>query len=328
MQSFIHYLQIQEFVYNVELSAPRSIFMHKDGDGKWFMGPLWDFDAGFDFDWSHMETNHTFFTDYRETVMGSNPYKRNGNYNYVPQFFTNLFGCKEFVQRYKEEWNKYADSIVSRNWAVMERYIANLSNNGAMTRDAARWPIRDKSFSTEVEKMHQWLVNRAKYMTELINNIPEPDDTPVHDETLCGTITCEVTLDKNKGYSQDVQVRVDRGNVLKLLGLDESSFNPSRVTIIPLYADGSDGQNHTNGVFGGWFNEDGDPLTWNEGHVYIEVFDDLFNWACGVHPQNCYDNEHTVTMQFQYQVGSTLKKVNIAVHFTIKNQGGGWWWDW
>lgn len=327
MTSFIHYLQIQEYIYNVELSAPRSIFMHKDGDGKWVMGPLWDFDAGYDFDWSHMETNHTFFTDYRETVMGSNPYKRNGNYNYVPQFFTNLFGCKEFVQRYKEEWNKYADSIVTRNWAVMEKYIANL-DQGSMTRDAARWPIREKNFSTEVEKMHQWLVNRAKYMTELINNIPEPDDTPIHDETLCGTITCEVTLDKDKGYSQDVQVQVDRGKVLELLGVDESSFSPAKVTIIPLYADGSDGQNHTNGVYGGWFNEDGDPLTWSEGHVYIEVYDDLFNWTCGVHPQNCYDDEHTVTMQFQYQVGSTLKKVNVAVHFTIKNQGGGWWWGW
>ena len=89
IRSFIHYLQIQEFIYNVELSAPRSIFMYKDGDGKWFMGPLWDFDAGYDFDWSNMQTNHTFFSNYKETVMGTNPYKRNGNYNYVPQFFTN-----------------------------------------------------------------------------------------------------------------------------------------------------------------------------------------------------------------------------------------------
>jgi hypothetical protein len=29
--SFIKYLQLQEFVYNVELSAPRSIYLHKDG---------------------------------------------------------------------------------------------------------------------------------------------------------------------------------------------------------------------------------------------------------------------------------------------------------
>ncbi len=327
MKSFIHYLQIQEFIYNVELSAPRSIFMHKDGDGKWFMGPLWDFDAGFDFDWSHMETNHTFFTDYRETVMGSNPYKRNGNYNYVPQFFTNLFGCKEFVQMYKKEWNKYADSIVTRNWAVMDKYIANL-NQGPMSREAVRWPISRKVFKDEVAKMRQWLTQRAQYMTELINAIPEPEDSPVTDETLCGTITCEVTLDKNKGYGQDVQVVVSRSKVLELLGVDEAHFNTALVTIVPLYETGTEGQNHTNGVFGGWYNEEGDPLTWNEGHIYIEVYNDLFRWNCGVHPENCYDDDHTVTMQYQYQVGTTLKKVNVAVHFTIENQGGGWWWDW
>ena len=37
--SFIKYLQLQEFIYNVELSAPRSIFLHKDGDGLHHLPP-------------------------------------------------------------------------------------------------------------------------------------------------------------------------------------------------------------------------------------------------------------------------------------------------
>lgn len=324
IQSFIHYLQIQEFIYNVELSAPRSIYMHKDGDGKWVMGPLWDFDAGYDFDWANMTTGHTFFSDYKETVMGTNPYKRNGNYNYVPQFFTNLFGCKEFVRLYKEEWNKISDSIVSRNWSEMEKYIANLSN-GPMSREAARWPVSRKFFEAEVEKMHRWLESRAQYMTELINNIPEPEDSPADGEQFCGTMVCNVTMDKNDGYSQKVQIHVSKDELLDLLDVDAESFAESKITIVPLNADGTEGQNHTNGVFGGWFNEEGNPLTWGEGHVYIEVYNDLFNWTCGVHPYNCYDDEHTVTMQIQYPVKSVLKKVNVEVRFTIVNQGGWWW---
>ena len=324
IQSFIHYLQIQEFIYNVELSAPRSIYMHKEGDGKWVMGPLWDFDAGYDFDWANMTTGHTFFSDYKETVMGTNPYKRNGNYNYVPQFFTNLFGCKEFVRLYKEEWNKISDSIVSRNWGEMEKYIANLSN-GPMTREAAKWPVSRKFFEAEVEKMHRWLESRAQYMTELINNIPEPEDSPADEEQFCGTMVCNVTMDKNDGYSQKVQIHVSKDELLDLLDVDAESFAESKVTIVPLNADGTEGQNHTNGVFGGWFNEEGNPLTWGEGHVYIEVYNDLFNWTCGVHPYNCYDDEHTVTMQIQYPVKSVLKKVNVEVRFTIVNQGGWWW---
>ena len=58
--SFIDYMMIQELVYNVEVDAPRSIYMHKDKNGLWTMGPLWDFDAGFDFDWGTMYTGHNY----------------------------------------------------------------------------------------------------------------------------------------------------------------------------------------------------------------------------------------------------------------------------
>ena len=320
--SFIKYLQIQEFIYNVELSAPRSIYMHKDGDGPWVMGPLWDFDAGYDFDWGDMYHGHYFFANYRETVMGSNPLKRNGNYNYVPQFFTDLFGCKEFVQAYKEQWASVKDSIVTRNWAEVEKYVKNLKG-APMARELARWPLRGYSFSTEVEKMHQWLLDRCDFMTQLIENIPEPE-APIVDDEVCGTITTDCTMQWYDGYHQSNQVSVSKGEVLRLMGISEKDFQESKVSIVPLMNDGTEGSNGTNGVFGGWFNEDGEPGSYAEGHVYIEVFDDLWNWNCGLYQQNCYDEGHTVRMQYQYPVGGVLKKVNVEVRFTIE-WGGGWW---
>ena len=320
--SFIKYLQIQEFIYNVELSAPRSIYMHKDGDGPWVMGPLWDFDAGYDFDWGDMYHGHYFFANYRETVMGSNPLKRNGNYNYVPQFFTDLFGCKEFVQAYKEQWASVKDSIVTRNWAEVEKYVKNLKG-APMARELARWPLRGYSFSTEVEKMHQWLLNRCDFMTQLIENIPEPE-APIVDDEVCGTVTTDCTMQWYDGYHQSNQVSVSKAEVLRLMGISEKDFQESKVSIVPLMNDGTEGSNGTNGVFGGWFNEDGEPGSYAEGHVYIEVFDDLWNWNCGLYQQNCYDEGHTVRMQYQYPVGGVLKKVNVEVRFTIE-WGGGWW---
>ena len=320
--SFIKYLQIQEFIYNVELSAPRSIYMHKDGDGPWVMGPLWDFDAGYDFDWGDMYHGHYFFANYRETVMGSNPLKRNGNYNYVPQFFTDLFGCKEFVQAYKEQWAAVKDSIVTCNWAEVEKYVKNLKG-APMARELARWPLRGYSFSTEVEKMHQWLLNRCDFMTQLIENIPEPE-APIVDDEVCGTVTTDCTMQWYDGYHQSSQVQVSKAEVLRLMGISEKDFQESKVSIVPLMNDGTEGSNGTNGVFGGWFNEDGEPGSYAEGHVYIEVFDDLWNWNCGLYQQNCYDEGHTVRMQYQYPVGGVLKKVNVEVRFTIE-WGGGWW---
>ena len=323
--SFIKYLQIQEFVYNVELSAPRSIYIYKDGDGPWAMGPLWDFDAGYDFDWATMTTGHTFFTDYRETVMGTNPLKRNGQYNYVPQFFTNLFACREFVEQYKAQWAAVKDSIVAHAWDECMRYVEHLRSDGTMQREADRWPIRNKNFETELQKMHQWLLKRADFMSDLIANIPMPDEEPATEGRLCGTVDADVSMEWSAGYHQNNKVRVRKNDVLKLMGLSQSEFSEDKVTIVPLMDDGSEGINGTNGVFGGWFDEDGNPGAYANGHVYIEVFQDLWNWSCGLYQQNCRHDRHTVTMQYQYPHEGTLLKVNVEVHFTI-NGANGWWW--
>ena len=171
--SFIKYLQLQEFVYNVELEAPRSIYMHKDGDGRWVMGPLWDFDAGYDFDWSQMTTGHNYFSDFRETVMGTDPLNRNGQYH-PSQFFTNLFACKEFVAAYKAQWAATKDSLVVHAWGECMKYVDELRASGALDREFRRWPIKGKNYNTELEKMHQWLQNRLIHISYLIAAIPNP----------------------------------------------------------------------------------------------------------------------------------------------------------
>jgi hypothetical protein len=319
--SFIKYLQIQEFIYNVELSAPRSIYLHKDGDGKWMMGPLWDFDAGYDFDWSTMTTGHNYFSRFDETVMGSNPYKRNGNYNYVPQFFTDLFGCKEFVEQYKAQWAACKDTIVTHAWAECMKYVEEMRSSGAIDREFKRWPIAGKTFDTEVEKMHEWLKNRLVHMNYLIAAIPEPADVvPTTNEKLCGTIKTSVDMNWFSGFSQANKVTVNKQRVAHLMGINANQLQDSELSIVPLNSDGSEGQNHTNGTFGGWFDEDGNPGYFVDGHVYIEVFEDLWKWSCGLYQNNCYDDSHTVTMQYQYSYEGTLLKVNIEVNVNIKMQ--------
>ena len=323
IRSFIDYLLIQEFVYNVELSAPRSIFIHKDGDGPWVMGPLWDFDAGYDFDWGDMYNGHTFFTDFSETVMGTDPLRRNGQYAYVPQFFTNLFACPQFVEQYKARWAEVKDHVVDHAWTECMRYVANLRLEGAVGREASRWPLRGKQFDTELQKMEQWLRNRLTHMTYLIQNIPMPTEPPATTGRLCGTVTTGVAMDWNRGYQQRDKIHVSKDDVLRLMELSADELNEANLTIVPLMDDGSEGQNGTNGVFGGWFDADGNPGPYANGHVYIEVFDDLWNWNCGLYQQQCWDNRHTVVMQYQYPHRGTLLKVNVEVSVTIS--GHGWW---
>lgn len=166
--SFIDYILIQELVYNVEVDAPRSIYMHKDKNGLWTMGPLWDFDAGFDFDWETMYTGHNYFTSYKELVLGTDPVNHTGGYH-VPNFFTDFFNNKRFVKEYKARWTEVKGKIMKEYWEEISTYAGSCSN--AMSRNADRWPI-DMSYADEQLRMKQWLQKRIDYLDTVIKGYP------------------------------------------------------------------------------------------------------------------------------------------------------------
>ena len=168
IQTFIDYMLLQELVYNVEVDAPRSIYMHKDKDGKWFMGPLWDFDAGFDFDWSTMYTGHNYFMSYKELVLGTDPANRIGGYQ-VPKFFVDLFKNKRFVSEYKARWKEVKEWVMPVFWETTALYAEQAKE--AMKRDLSKWPI-DKIYSAEIKQMKNWLEARCNYLDTVIQNYP------------------------------------------------------------------------------------------------------------------------------------------------------------
>ncbi len=166
---FIDFMLIQELVYNVEVDAPRSIYFYKESGGRWKIGPLWDFDAGFDFDWGTMYTGHNYFHSYKELVLGTSPVKHTSGY-WVPGFFTDLFQNKQFVEEYKQRWLAVKDKIMSEYWVTTQSYADGFSV--AMENDAERWPI-NKSNDTEIRQMEQWLSMRIDYLSGVIENYPE-----------------------------------------------------------------------------------------------------------------------------------------------------------
>lgn len=345
LTSYIAMIQLQELVYNVELSAPRSVFFFRDKGGKWTFGPAWDWDAGFDFSWSDMYTGHTYFKNYRKSLLGSDPYKRNGDYK-VPRFFTDMFGSRRFVARYKEQWDSYKDTLVSVCWEKTEEYLSGINekqtyknSNGntqrtsPMIRETDRWPVPGFVHATEVQKMKAWLDGRMTYLNPLIAGIPEGgDDTsdpivPPTGYTVVGTIEKSYTLNLSGGYSQSVRVEISDTEVASMLGVSASSLSSANLDLVPLNSDGSEGTNTAAGTYGAWFDDEGNTTNFNSGfpYVYLES-DDLFTWACGCHPYNSQSGEvHPVTMQYRYAgKDGKGKAVNVAVTFTLS--GGGWWW--
>lgn len=318
VESFISMLQLQEYLYNVDFTAPRSVYMFRDVDGKYTMGPVWDWDAGYDFDWNQMETSHNFFASYQELIFGRAPYRQNGNYG-LPRFFTDMFDNYEFVTLYKERWAERSDSIFVRNWNAVRKYQLQLQK-GAYSRDSERWPI-GKNPQTEISAMNSWLRNRKAYMDEVVASYPVPEYVGPVTTVFCGSIPLNLTLQYSTGYDQSVKVNVPAEQVAALMGISVSELQSAALAIVPLHRDGSEGENKTNGKYGGWFNADGNPFDWGQGHVYIEVFDDLFSWDCGVRADNGYcepGHTHDVTMQYRCDKVNKVFTVNVDIKFTVE----------
>ena len=121
--SLIDYLIVQEMVYNVEMEAPRSVYMYKDTDEVYRMGPVWDFDAGFDFDWSTMTTGHNYFMA-QELVLGTDPFRHTRARNLSP-FFTQMFDNTLFVQQFKERWAETQPECLDYCLGMMDDYAAH-----------------------------------------------------------------------------------------------------------------------------------------------------------------------------------------------------------
>ena len=321
LSSFISILQLHEYLFNVEIAAPRSLYMYKDKEGKYTFGPVWDWDAAYDFSWTDWTVNHTYFSDYRELIFGTVPLKAVGSSNTTNRFFREMFGCPEFVAQYKKAWAERSEEIFSAPWEETQKYVDEM-NKGAYARDVARWPLtyphnpsRSYSVASELEKMKTYLQHRKAYLDGIISAYPDGEgeeesiSAPVV-EVKDGAIYVAATMQFVGNYTQDYTIDIDRNDVIALLGGEPTALVPIDRT----YED--EGWNTAAGRYGAWFDEDGDTADFNWGnvHVYIES-NELYSWHYGCHPLNCrVGDTHTVTMQ--YQRGS--RTVDVIVTFTIK----------
>lgn len=161
--SFIDYILIQELIYNVEMDAPRSVYIHRDVDSRWTMGPLWDFDAGYDFDWSDMYNGHGYFHDTHELVFGTDPVNHAGTAYRVPGFFSDLFAVPDFVKALQARWTVMQAALPDA-WELTEAYVD--PDVWAMEDDL--WPI-GMTYGRQIRAMHNWIFYRAAYLDTVID---------------------------------------------------------------------------------------------------------------------------------------------------------------
>ena len=179
VESMARYILIQEIISNVEMDnypSMRSGFIHRhDADSLWVMGPLWDCDGGFNYNWGDMYDSrgrgHTYFESYKTLIFGSDPYNRTGAYGSTPSdFFCCLFGIPEFVKLLQSEWTNNHIALLEGLLDCLDETEALIAKEAQADMD--RWGITNYRHADEYRKLCTWLTNRFNYLDRIIRNYP------------------------------------------------------------------------------------------------------------------------------------------------------------
>jgi spore coat protein CotH len=156
---FIDYIMINEITRNIDIQLPHSVYLYRDGgeNKKIGLGPLWDFDYGFDYDSDSGVYFNEFTGMYFDTSLREGPGHK---------FFSRFFEDPYFSTKYKERWHeKYADI------AAMETFIdqtaALLEKSRYADLKVYWWNAVD--YKEEIARLKEWWRKRIAYLNREIN---------------------------------------------------------------------------------------------------------------------------------------------------------------
>ena len=155
IESVAKFLITFNLVHNMEINHPKSVFLHKEGNGKYVMGPIWDFD------WAYEGTSNHF-----------------GRYN-TPLFSSSMNGVgTAFFQRflqdsrvkaiYKRTWQDFKNNKLDALLQYVDDYAVMLKPS--VERNSELWE-NTRSFDTKVKELKTWLRNRADYIDSEVSKL-------------------------------------------------------------------------------------------------------------------------------------------------------------
>jgi CotH kinase protein len=155
-ESLCNYLILYYLTDNQEINHPKSIFLHKNSTGKFQMGPVWDFDWAYSFEYG----------------------KKHFNYPSGDLFWTSPSSGTKFYQRFlkdpkvkaqfKLKWNEFR----SKKFESIIEFIDAHSKliQAARQRDINKWNKNPNDYSNEISNMKSWLYSKAVFIDNMVKS--------------------------------------------------------------------------------------------------------------------------------------------------------------
>jgi hypothetical protein len=151
IESLVNYCIVYNLTDNEEMNHPKSTFMYKPQGGKFFMGPIWDFDWAYGYE----GTMQHFSTYISAPFWTSNP--EPGTF-----FFSKLFTDPAVKTLYKQKWAAFKSDKLALLLQYVDDY-AKLLESSRIT-DYTIWHTGGGNVKQDVAKLRAWLQNRASYI--------------------------------------------------------------------------------------------------------------------------------------------------------------------
>ena len=157
IESVAKFLITFNLVHNMEINHPKSVFLHKEGNGKYVMGPIWDFDWAYDYEGT---SNH--FGRYNTPLFSSS---MNG---VGTAFFQRFLQDSRVKAIYKRTWQDFKNNKLNALLQYVDDYAVMLKPS--VERNSELWE-NTRSFDTKVKELKTWLRNRADYIDSEVSKL-------------------------------------------------------------------------------------------------------------------------------------------------------------
>ena len=157
IESVAKFLITFNLVHNMEINHPKSVFLYKEGNGKYVMGPIWDFDWAYDYEGT---SNH--FGRYNTPLFSSS---MNG---VGTAFFQRFLQDSRVKTIYKRTWQDFKNNKLDALLQYVDDYAVMLKPS--VERNSELWE-NTRSFDTKVKELKTWLRNRADYIDSEVSKL-------------------------------------------------------------------------------------------------------------------------------------------------------------
>ena len=157
IESVAKFLITFNLVHNMEINHPKSVFLHKERNGKYVMGPIWDFDWAYDYEGT---SNH--FGRYNTPLFSSS---MNG---VGTAFFQHFLQDSRVKTIYKRTWQDFKNNKLDALLQYVDDYAVMLKPS--VERNSELWE-NTRSFDTKVKELKTWLRNRADYIDSEVSKL-------------------------------------------------------------------------------------------------------------------------------------------------------------